>query len=458
MTTIELANILNFINNEKEEKTFLISPCFDEDAKCNLKKENYIYDDVEKEESYIHLGSKKDYNLNKLIATIKFIINNNQRSYQINAEAFALNKVKVSDIARQFIYIWHEFNGKSFNLKTTKEKLKPTYLLIYEFKDTWFDDVLIANQLCEIKTLQNMPPNLLTINKFVNYAKSLCSKNKELKLTILEQKDLQKLGMNLILGVNQGSNENVKVIIVEYKGKPSSKDKISFVGKGIIFDSGGYNLKTPGKFMLDMKFDMSGAAIALMLVDTISKLALKKNVACVIPVTDNMVDSLAQLPESVWTSMSGKTVEVANTDAEGRLILADALTYAADKLNSSLIIDLATLTGTVVYALGKYTGAWSTNDDHWNLLKEAAEKERELVWRMPLDDIYLESLTKTTVADTLSCSLTDKADANIAAAWLRTFCQDKEYIHLDIAGTADFDSKGQAPMFKTLIEFVKSLK
>ena len=183
----------------------------------------------------------------------------------------------------------------------------------------------------------------------------------------------------------------------------------------------------------------------------------KKNISCVIPVTDNMIDAAAQLPETILTSMSGKTVEVVNTDAEGRLILADAITYAAKKLNSSLIIDLATLTGTVIYALGKYTGAWSSKDQNWTILEKAAKNQNELIWRMPLNDIFLNSLYKNTHADILSCSDTDKPDSNIAAAWLNLFASGKDYIHLDIAGSADEKSFGKAPMFKTLINFVNLL-
>ncbi len=457
MATLELANIINFINDEREEKTFSIKGVFSEDKKIFIKKDQYIFDDIENEISYLYLGSKNDFDINKLNEAINLILKNNLRSYQIDSLSFITKKVKLDDVVKSFIYNWHDINGKQFNLKTQKIKFKPTYLLINEFKDKWFEDILIASQISEIKTLQNMAPNILTINKFVSYAKNLCNQNKLLKLNVLDQNDLKKLGMNLILGVNSGSKESAKVIVIEYKGKPNSKQKISFIGKGIIFDSGGYNLKTPGKYMNDMKFDMSGSAIALLLVDTLSKLKMKKNVSCVIPVTDNMIDSLGQLPETIITSMSGKTVEVVNTDAEGRLILADAITYAAKKLNSSLIIDLSTLTGTVVYALGKYTGAWSSKDQNWALLEKSAKKQNELIWRMPLNDIFLQSLYKNTHADILSCSNTDKPDSNIAAAWLNLFANGKDYIHLDIAGSADENSSGKAPMFKTLIDFVNSL-
>ncbi|MBD5423423.1 MAG: leucyl aminopeptidase family protein [Mycoplasma sp.] len=458
METLELSNILNFINDERENKTFLIKLIFDENKNNFFKKENYIFDDVEKEISYVYGGNKKEFNLSKLESILKLIITNNERNYQIYSNSFVTSKIKIDDVVKSFIYIWHEIHGKQFNLKTEKNKYKSTYLLINEFNDKWFDDILIATQICEIRTLQNMPPNLLTINKFTSYAKSLCNQNKSLSLKILEKNEIKKLGMNLILGVNSASKESANVIVIEYKGKESSKQKVTFVGKGITFDSGGYNLKTPGKYMLDMKFDMSGAAIALLLVDTLSKLKVKSNISCVIPITDNMVDSLGQLPETIIESMSGKTIEINNTDAEGRLILADAITYADKKLNSSLIIDLATLTGTVIYALGKYTGAWSTKDSNWLLLEKAAKKQNELIWRMPLDNIYLESLYKNTHADILSCSSTDKADSNIAAAWLNLFANNKDYIHLDIAGSAEENSNGKAPMFRTLIEFVRSLK
>ena len=449
--------IRKFISNTLKPNTFLLVGKFKEDRKKIIEKENYFQDNPEDETSSIFLGSKNDFNLSKLISTLKFIISNKERSYQIDINSFITSKIKEEHIIKNFIYVWYEIHGKQFNLKTKKENVKLTYLLIEKFTNKFDEDILIAEQMCEIRTLQDTAPNILTINKFANYIKNLSLNNKSIKLTILEKSEIKKIGMNLILGVNAGSKESAKVMILEYKGSPNSKQKTTFVGKGIMFDSGGYNLKTPGKFMLDMKYDMSGAAICVLLVDTLSKMKIKKNVSCIVPLTDNMIDSLGQLPETILTSLSGKTVEVADTDAEGRLILADAITYAAKKMNSSLIIDLSTLTGTVIYALGKYTGAWSTKDSKWELLEKCAKKTNELIWRMPLNEIYLESLTKETFADTLSCSLTDKPDSNIAAAWLNQFALGKDYIHLDIAGSADFKSKGQAPMFKTLIEFIKNL-
>lgn len=445
--------IKEFITNKTISSTFLLK------AKFEDKKQQYFFDDSNKQTSIIFLGKKEKFDLNKLKSVFNFIISNKNRSYQIDASTFKTNKINETEILKTFIYTWYEINGKKFNLKSNIEKPKKTYILISNKNYNIDEDILIASQLCEIKFLQDMAPNILTISKFVSYAKKLATNNKNVDLKILDIPDLKKLNMNLILAVNNGSKEKAKVIILNYKGNKSSKNTdICFVGKGITFDSGGYNLKRPGKFMIDMKYDMSGAAISMLLVDTISKMKINKNISCVVPITDNMVDSLAQLPESIFTSMSGKTIEVANTDAEGRLILADAITYAAKVLDSTLIIDLSTLTGTVIYALGKYTGVWSTNDKYWQLLNDCAKETSELIWRMPLDDIYLESLSKNTFADYLSCSLTDKPDSNIAAAWLNKFALNKDYIHLDIAGSAEHNSEGKAPMFKSLILFSKKFK
>lgn len=441
----------------KPSKTFLIKATFKEEKKLSFEKENYIYDNPIKEESLIYLGSKNELKINKIENAFLSIFLNKKRDYAIDIQSFLNNNIDEKQIIELFIYLWTSIYGKKLDLKTSKEKLNKTFLIVSKDIKNDFDEVIfIANQIAETKYLQNLPPNILDINTFIKTIKKIDSENKNIKLKLLSKIDLKKLNMNLILSVNQGSKQKVHVAILEYKGQPSSKEKITFVGKGITFDSGGYNLKTPGKYMLDMKFDMSGAAIALMLVDTISKLKIKKNVSCVIPLTDNMIDSLAQTPESIWTSMSGKSVEITNTDAEGRLILADSITYAAKELNSSLIISLATLTGTIIYALGTYTGVWSTCSNNWTLLEKSANNKKEKVWRMPLDELYLEGLDQNTFADTHSCSNTNRPDSNIAAIWLKQFALDKSFIHLDIAGAADKDSMGQAPMFKTLIEFVKN--
>lgn len=450
--------IEKYFKNKIDKNSYLIKATFKADNKNIIEKQYYIYEDHQNNIAYIYLKNKSSFDVNQLKKTFDFINKEAQRDYLIDAKSFKTNKLNEKQIVKSFIYSWYEFNGKEFNLKTNKKNKKIVSILTSLNINSFSNDILVANQICEVKILQNMAPNILTINKFSSYIESLVKNNKKLKIDVLDKNKMKKLGMNLVLSVNHGSSQEAKVIILEYKGNPQSNKKITFVGKGIMFDSGGYNLKTPAKYMIDMKFDMSGAALSILLVNTISKLNIKQNVSCVVCLTDNMVDAKAQVPESIWTSMSGKTVEVANTDAEGRLVLADGLTYAAKILKSSLIIDIATLTGTMFYALGTYTGVWSTNDKYWDLLNKASNQNNEKVWRMPFDEQYIEDLFKNTRADTLSCFNVASPDSSVAATWLKQFVLDKEYIHLDIAASGEKDSKGQAPMFISLIEFVKNFK
>ncbi len=408
--------------------------------------------------STIFLGKKSEFTVNKLSKVIEILFLNSKRSYEIMVSSFQTNIIKEEEVVRQFIEQNILINGKKFSKKTCDKKIKQTYsviskkMIISDFSET----ILLATQMSFVRYFQNMPANLCTIDFLTNELKGIFSNSKKVKTNILTKNDLEKLGMNLILSVNEGSKQNAKVIVCEYNNNPSSKKKIAIIGKGIIFDSGGYDLKR-GKNMLGMKYDMSGAVVAAYILDTIDKLNLKTNVSIVLPITDNLVDSNATLPESIITSMSGKTVEIANTDAEGRLILADGLTYASRELKASLLIDISTLTGSVIYALGHlYTGVWSSTDKNWNLIEKSAKHSNEKVWRMPLDSDYDESLSKKTFADVASCSNTEYSDCNIAASWLYSFADNKEYIHFDIAGTADINENGKSPMIKTIVEFVKN--
>lgn len=205
--------------------------------------------------------------------------------------------------------------------------------------------------------------------------------------------------MDLLLSVNKGSMYEARVVIIEYNGNPESKEKTVYVGKGITFDAGGYSLKSP-KFMLGMKYDMSGSAIVAATMKAIAQLKPKVNAAAIMCITDNRINGDASLPDSVYTSMSGKTVEVNNTDAEGRLVLADGLFYGATKLNATHLIDIATLTGAIVRTLGEsHTGIWATSEQAWEDIKKASKIQHELIWRMPFDDDYEAFMKGSVVAD-----------------------------------------------------------
>ncbi|MGL5591964.1 MAG: M17 family metallopeptidase [Metamycoplasmataceae bacterium] len=443
------------IMKTKSSNLFLLSAIFQED---DTKVVGQIIEDASSLKTTINLGSKLNLTIDELNNIIEEFIEEAKRDYEIDVESFITEKITDIDVIKVFIEVdilkRHEFSIKTLDKKKQYNfNIISSKFTISDFSET----ILLANQMASTRYYQDMPPNICTINFLANELENMFKDSKNIKTTILNEEDLKKLGMNLILSVNAGSFQKAKVVVCEYINNTSSNDKIAIVGKGIIFDSGGYDLKT-GKWMLGMKYDMSGAVIAAHILNSIAKLQLKTNVSIVLPLTDNLIDSKATLPESIIKSMDGRTVEIANTDAEGRLILADGITYASKKLNANLIIDISTLTGSVLSALGHlYTGVWSSSDENWNLLEKVSKESNEKIWRMPLNEKYIETLSKNTFADTMSCSNKEYSDCNIAASWLYSFVdKSKDYIHFDIAGTADINGKAKSPMIKTIVEFIKN--
>ncbi len=269
-------------------------------------------------------------------------------------------------------------------------------------------------------------------------AQELGKKFKSVKTTILDKKGLEKANMGLILAVSRGASQDPALIVVEYRGAPSSKETIALVGKGITYDTGGLNLKPTGS-METMKDDMSGAAAVLGTIKAAATLQLKVNLVGVVASTENAIGPRSYKPGDVYKSYSGKTVEISNTDAEGRLVLADALSYVQDHYKPSKIIDLATLTGGIVVALGEEaTGLFSNDDNLATALAQAGENTHERVWRLPLYPEYREAL-KSSIAD-MKNSADRKASSITGAMFLLEFIKkapkETRWAHLDIAGTA----------------------
>jgi leucyl aminopeptidase len=259
------------------------------------------------------------------------------------------------------------------------------------------------------------------------------AKSHGLKVQVLERKDVEKLGMGSFLSVAQGSDEPLKFIVAQYNGAAKTKAPIVLVGKGITFDTGGISLK-PGAEMDEMKFDMGGAASVLGTLRAVAELKPKVNLVGIIPACENMPSGRAVKPGDVVTSMSGQTIEILNTDAEGRLILCDALTYA-ERFKPAAVIDIATLTGACVIALGGIrSGLFSSDDGLAEELLAAGESTGDLAWRMPLDEEYAEGL-KSNFAD--MGNIAGRAGGAITAAkFLHKFTAKQRWAHLDIAGTA----------------------
>lgn len=283
-----------------------------------------------------------------------------------------------------------------------------------------------------VKDLGNNPANVVTPTYFAQISEKIAKESKKVEIKIIDEKEARKLKMLSYLSVSQGSNESAKLITLSYNGGKNTEKPIVLVGKGVTFDSGGISIK-PGLNMENMKYDMMGAATVLGIFQTAVKLELPINLVAITPCTENMPSGTATKPGDIVKSMSGQTIEIINTDAEGRLILCDALTYAK-KFKPSLVIDLATLTGACVVALGHIcTGMYSNDDKLAENLNNSALKVNDKVWRMPLFPEYLEQL-KSTVADLVN--LGGPAGASVTAAkFLETFT-DYKWAHLDIAGSA----------------------
>jgi leucyl aminopeptidase len=278
----------------------------------------------------------------------------------------------------------------------------------------------------------NRPANHATPTHLAEVAKAL-GKKAGIHCQVLGPKEIEKLGMGSFAAVARGSVEPLRFIVLQYTGAPKSVSPTVLVGKGITFDTGGISLK-PGPGMDEMKFDMCGAASVLGTFEALSHLKPAINVVGLIPTCENMPDATALKPGDVITSMSGQTIEVLNTDAEGRLILCDALTYAT-RFKPRAVIDIATLTGACVISLGHVrSGLFSPSDDLANALFAAGEAALDPCWRLPLDDEYAEGL-KSNFADVANVAGRD-GGAITAAKFLQRFAKDYPWAHLDIAGAA----------------------
>ncbi len=290
----------------------------------------------------------------------------------------------------------------------------------------------IAHGVKLAKDLGNLPGNICTPTYLADQATDL-AKRHQLKATILEEKDMEKLGMHSLLSVSSGSRQPAKLITLEYRGGDKKQKPIVLVGKGLTFDAGGISLK-PGAGMDEMKYDMCGAASVLGTMQAIAEIGLKLNVVAIIPSSENLPDGAASKPGDIVKSMSGLTIEILNTDAEGRRILCDALTYAA-RFKPDTVVDIATLTGACVIALGHVaSGLYSNQDALARELFEAGEYSNDRAWRMPLWDEYQQQLDSN-FADLQDIGGRD-AGSVTAACFLSRFAEDYRWAHLDVAGTA----------------------
>lgn len=290
----------------------------------------------------------------------------------------------------------------------------------------------IAEGSAVARRLANLPANRCTPSYLASFARKLGRDSRRMKADILGESQLKKLGMGALLSVTAGSDEPARLIVLNYRGKPGGKT-VALVGKGVTFDAGGVSLKPPPG-MDEMKFDMGGAAGVIGAMTAVARLQPAVNVVAVIPACENMPSGKATRPGDIVKSMSGKTVEILNTDAEGRLILCDALTYCR-RFRPHIVIDVATLTGACVIALGHHmTGLMTKSDDLAGKLLDAGITAEDPAWRLPLAEEYDQSL-RSNFADFANVG-SREGGALIAGCFLARFTDGMEWAHLDVAGTA----------------------
>jgi leucyl aminopeptidase len=310
------------------------------------------------------------------------------------------------------------------------------------------------------RDMVNEPANFMTPSHMVEAAARLAETH-QLKLSVLEREQMQELGMGGLLGVAQGSQQPPKFIVLRYQGRDSDEVDVALVGKGITFDSGGISIK-PSEKMEEMKGDMAGGAAVMAAISAIAQLKPKINVAAIVPASENLPSGNALKPGDIVTAMNGKTVEIISTDAEGRLILADALSYAS-KLGAKSVVDVATLTGAMRAALGDiYSGAFGNNQELVDRVIAAGADAGELIWQMPMPEEYKQQI-KSDVADIKNVG-GKYAGSITAAQFLAEFVGDTPWVHLDIAGTSLSEKEqsyhikgGTGVPVRTLVNLVLSL-
>ncbi|MFP7297404.1 leucyl aminopeptidase [Neobacillus niacini] len=395
---------------------------------------------------FVGLGKEKEFNFEKLSEalgkTYKAVRGSKLQECALLLNSFTNDSVDELEaahaVSEAYALASYQFHG--YKQKSNEPEKRLEKITVYsensdaeEIKASLTVGLAFGNGTNSARTLVNIPGNLLTAKDMADYAKELAAKH-DFEVEILDKEEIEKLGMGAFLAVNQGSTEPPKMIVLKYQGKDQWQDVIGLVGKGITFDTGGYSIKTKAG-IVGMKTDMGGAAAVLGAMEIIGELKPEQNVVAVIPSTDNMISGNAFKPDDVITSMSGKTIEVLNTDAEGRLVLADAVTYAKHH-GAEYLVDVATLTGGVITALGLHTtGAMTNHETLYEQVLEASMEAGEPMWQLPLFEKDKERVRNSKVAD-LNNSPGSEGHAIVAGAFIGEFTEGTPWVHLDIAGTS----------------------
>jgi len=431
---------LNTFKNVFFKKNSLFSKNIIKTAKqLNLKK-NIFELHLNLNQKIIFIKVKKDYSYSDFenlgAEFFNFLKINDTKKIFLDTE-LPINSIKKDPkLVSHFI---HGIKLKSYEFNTYKKIKKENQLeILIPNKRNFEKNISKLNSIEKgvnfARDLVSEPPNVLFPREYVNRLLKL--KKLGIKVTAYNEGKMKKLGMNSLLGVGQGSSKESFLVTLEWYGnKKDKKSPLSFVGKGVCFDTGGISLK-PAKFMEEMKYDMAGSAVVAGLIKSLALRKAKVNAVGVVGLVENMPGGNAQRPGDIVKAYNGKTIEVLNTDAEGRLVLADALSFTEKKFKPKFIIDLATLTGAIIISLGEeYAGLFSNNDELSKKLYDTGEKVNEKVWRLPLHKNY-DKLMDSTIADIQNINYSGGAGSITAAQFLQRFIDKTPWAHLDIAGMA----------------------
>ncbi len=421
----------------------------------------------------IGLGNSKELNAIKIRSNFALAIKNIS-SYKFNKYAvFIPEQLKpfLQEIGEGIILGNYSLSlfQTGINKKMAQEKIIKKIVIVGstifpEDKKAFEKGVKIGEAVNYVRDLINSPHNMVDAKYLVEEGKKIAKKN-HYKFTLLDHAKLVKIKMWALLAVNQGSTHGAKLLILEHSPLGKKYDPIVLVGKGVTFDTGGINLK-PSAGLKGMKIDMAGCAVVLGVFQLLKKLNIQKNVIAVLPITDNVLDGRSIKPHDIITGYSGKTIEILNTDAEGRLILSDAISYAVKHYQPSRLIDLATLTGACMVALGEQiAGLFGNNEKLIQEIQTVAAETDEEVWHMPIHEFHRQEI-KGTLSDLTNLGNSGYGGASTAAAFLENFVEDIDWAHLDIAGvtqpkkTKDIDFPGSVTGYgvRLLIQLLENIK
>lgn len=463
------SDLNKILPNHQSEK---ISTLIKKDFKPEKGESRIFYSTESGRIILVGLGKQKEFNLEVWRYAVQQIL---QIALSIGVESISLHMPNVSKnqaesylqmTAFAAVYGSYQFNWhKHVEDKDKKPELKELEIITKE-KEVKLNraieqGIIIGEATNHARDLANHPGNIATPTHLAKHAKEIARKHKFI-CKVLNAQEIQKERLGLIFGVSAGSEEPAKFIILEYGDK--KQKPVVLVGKGLTFDSGGISIK-PADKMEEMKYDMSGGATVLGIFEAIASLKIPGYFVGLIPAVENLLSGKAVKPGDVLTSHDGKTVEIINTDAEGRLVLADAISYAKKHYQPSLILDFATLTGAVVGALGDYyTGVFSNTEKFNKILEKSSFESAEPIWFLPLAKMYKDQL-KSQIADIKNVGDRGSAGASTAALFLESFVGEVPWIHFDIAGTAwNVKQKYYQPLGATAwglyltIQFLRRLK